>query len=534
MRIFFLSSVLLMCLLVMINAQDRQLEYLGGCMSVLHRIELIPGRSFQDINGTTIDPILHMADRGFKSIRLFVSSDLPLTNPAGFPDNTNADYRELNYMLDLGGISEQVNLALRAKAAGMKIILTLQFGQSFLKDSWHENIPKTWLNLTYTEMLTQLDTETRRMLTPFLDAGIQPDIIIVENEADSGMLYEVDNGSGAQAIRNNLTTDVFSNVATGFYTIWPKCAGYFKRVILSAKAVITEKGMDNAYTRFGVHTTSNSYRIRSTYDRIFNQSAINETNYVVNGVDKGVVSIIPVYIRNTKLKDLVDIMGASVYPAVPASGSTSDIATSLAQFNSDWSYVGSKITSFGKWTSGPYNGQYKKQGIVVEYALGSVTEEVRIASVKEFLNQVCNNYPWIIGALWWEPEYANNNWYGSTAELYKKVAWNATSQIWPVFKETPTLAVWGSYGATTTSIDKTTVGNTINIYPNPLIGQQLHIEGLSEKSTISIYSLNGIPLYNQKAEGKQVVVSMGPSQQGVFIIKVTTPAGVIVEKIIKQ
>ncbi|HEY8780352.1 MAG TPA: glycosyl hydrolase 53 family protein [Mucilaginibacter sp.] len=428
-----------------INAPSRHLEYLGGCMSVLHRIELIPGRSFQDINGTQVDPIKHMAGKGFKSIRIFVSSDQPLTNPAGFPDNTNADYRELNYMLDMGGISEQVNLALRAKAAGMKVVLTLQFGQGYGPDSWGEYIPKAWLNLTYTQMLTQLDTETRRLLTPFLDAGIQPDIIIVENEADSGMLYQYQNGSGSMAIRNNPSTDVFSNVATGIYEIWPKCAGYFKRVILSAKAVIKEKGMNNDYTRFSVHTTTNSNRIRSTYDRVFDQPDINETNYVVNGVDQGVVSIIPADIRNTKLKDLVDIMGASVYPAVPASGSAADITASLSQFNSDWGYVGGKITSFGRWTSGPYNGQFKKQGLVVEYALGSVTEDVRTASVKEFLNEVCNNYPWVIGALWWEPEYAHNNWYGSTAELYYGVGWNTTTLTVPVFKESPTLSVWGSY-----------------------------------------------------------------------------------------
>jgi len=526
-----LSSGLFLCLSVLINAQTRKLEYLGGDMSCLHRIELVPARIFQDINGTTVDPIQHMAGKGFNAIRVFVSSDMPLTNPAGFPDNTNVDQRELNYQLDFGGISEQVNLAIRAKAAGMKVILTLQFGQSFLTNSWHENIPKAWLNMTYTEMLTQLDVETRRMLTPFMNAEIQPDIIIVENEADSGMLYEIDNGSGGQAIRGNLTTDVFSNIATGIYTIWPKCAGYFKRVILSAKAVITEKGMDNAYTRFAMHTTSNTARIRSTYDRIFNQPEINETNYVVNGVDNGVVSIIPADIRNTKLKDLVDIMGSSEYPAVPASTSAADIATSLAQFNSDWGYVGSKITSFGKWTSGPFTGQYKKQGLVVEYALGNLTETVRIAAVKEFLNEISNNYPWVIGALWWEPEYANNNWYGSTAELYNKVEWNTTTQTWPVFKETSTLVVWGSYGSTATAIDETFVGSTINIYPNPLIGKQLTIVGLTGNSTVSLIDVNGNTLKNIEVGSTQLILNVN-LQPGIFIIKIKDSMKTTVKKLL--
>jgi hypothetical protein len=442
-----LFSVVFACLSVVINAQGRQLDYVGGDMSVLHRIELVPGRSFQDTNGTAVDPIKQMAARGFDAIRVFVSSDMPLANPTGFPDNSgDINWREANYALDFGGITEQVNLALRARASGMKVILTLHMGQGYGPDSWGEYIPTNWLNLTYTQTLAQLDMETRRQLTAFLDAGVQPDIIIVENEADSGMLYQYVDGSGKMAIRDNPATDVFSNVATGIYSIWPKCAGYFKRVILSAKAVITEKGGDTAYTRFSVHTTTNPYRVSSTYDRIFDQPDINETDYVVNGVDQGVVSIIPADIRNTRLKDLVDIMGASVYPPAPTSGSAADIAISLAQFTNDWGYVGSKIISFGKWTSGPYIGQYRKQGLVVEYALGSVTEAVRIAAVKEFLNVILNSYPWVIGTLWWEPEYANNNWYGGTAELYSGVGWNATTLTVPVFKETPSLAVWGSYG----------------------------------------------------------------------------------------
>jgi hypothetical protein len=259
---------------------------------------------------------------------------------------------------------------------------------------------------------------------------------------------------------------------------------------------------------------------------------LNETNYVVNGVDKGVVSIIPEDIRNTKLKDLVDIMGSSVYPAVPASGSAADIAKSLKQFNDDWGYVGSKITSFGKWTSGHYNDQYKKQGLVVEYALGSVTETVRIAAVKEFLNEVCNNYPWVIGALWWEPEYAHNNWYGSTAELYTAVAWNPTTQTWPVFKETTTLAVWGSYGASNaTAIQETVVGSAVEVYPNPFVGQQLTIKGLSENSTVSLIDLKGKVVKQLEANGNQLqlVINLLP---GIYLVKIANSKGTTVKKLL--
>ena len=41
------------------------------------------------------------------------------------------------------------------------------------------------------QMLSAIDAEVRRQIQPFLTANIQPNIILLENEGSSGMLYEV-------------------------------------------------------------------------------------------------------------------------------------------------------------------------------------------------------------------------------------------------------------------------------------------------------------------------------------------------------
>ena len=51
------------------------------------------------------------------------------------------------------------------------------------------------------QMLSAIDAEVRRQIQPFLSAGIQPDIILLENEGSSGMLYDVELPNGEKHSR---------------------------------------------------------------------------------------------------------------------------------------------------------------------------------------------------------------------------------------------------------------------------------------------------------------------------------------------
>ena len=44
---------------------------------------------------------------------------------------------------------------------------------------------------SYVQMLSAIDAEMRHQIRPFLEAGIVPDVVVLENEGSSGMLYDI-------------------------------------------------------------------------------------------------------------------------------------------------------------------------------------------------------------------------------------------------------------------------------------------------------------------------------------------------------
>ncbi len=119
----------------------RKFPFVGGDVGTHDRLEKVPGRVFNDLQGNSVDAIKYLNVNGFNAVRVGAYYGTPLTTPAGWPDNTNVDHRELNFGLDNGGIDRQVLTASRAKAVGMKVILTIDFGQDkSVSGNWHEFI----------------------------------------------------------------------------------------------------------------------------------------------------------------------------------------------------------------------------------------------------------------------------------------------------------------------------------------------------------------------------------------------------------
>ncbi len=334
--------------------------------------------------------------------------------------------------------------------------------------------------MTYADVCAQIDANTRAMLDLFLNAGIQPDIIIVENEADSGMLFQYLDANGNMALRDSSFSGPYTTVASGHYTCYPKFAGFFKAVILAAKDEITKKGFNQQYTRFSVHTTSNPFRDDTMFGLVFGSTdnVLNGTKpdrdqyyYDSNGVKGQLMTMIPDNIRNANLRDLVDIMGTSLYPSSPAGNTQADFDATFSQINSDMASWVSRINAYGKRTSGPFSGDYVKQFLIVEYATrtnSTFTVPVQQAHTTYFFNQLAQ-YPWALGAMWWEPTYAHNNWYGGDGSLYRAQAWDATLQDWPIFNPIQTLTTWGSFGdlhleAESLSVGAQSSGVTVRVF----------------------------------------------------------------------
>ena len=109
------------------------------------------------------------------------------------------------------------------------------------------------------------------------------------------------------------------------------------------------------------------------------------------------------------------------------------------------------IVSYGLYTNGPFIGQYKKQALALEYGTpGGIDTNFTIQVQDQFTVFVMNAlaaYPWTMGALWWEPTYANNNWYGSCGSLYRVGSWSSSLSVWTNFVPIDTIPLWGSYAA---------------------------------------------------------------------------------------
>ena len=96
----------------------------------------------------------------------------------------------------------------------------------------------------------------RRQLDPFLEAGVQPDIILLETEGSAGFLFTepIDNGkkthdrgvNDGNVSKDQVTEERCGSIATGHIDAYPKLAGYYKQEMLSARSAIADSGRDES------------------------------------------------------------------------------------------------------------------------------------------------------------------------------------------------------------------------------------------------------------------------------------------------
>jgi len=209
----------------------RRFAVVGADISMQERAEAVPGRRYLDFNGKAADAIRFMAENGFNAGRV---GDYYVVSPtASAPDNSpGINERERTFKMafaDNDGLDRQIRIAKRLRASGQKVIFTINFGRG----NSNEEIPREWVDLTYAQLITEMEEKTRFEIGQFLDAGIQPEIVIVGNEAQNGMLIQE-----AGAPIRNVTDDPNSLVASGLSRNYPKFAGVFKAPILTMEWVL--------------------------------------------------------------------------------------------------------------------------------------------------------------------------------------------------------------------------------------------------------------------------------------------------------
>lgn len=126
------------------------------------------GYKFYDKNGNQQDLFTLMKSLGMNSIRLRA-----WVNPAGGWCNT----------------TDLVSKAVRAKAAGMKILIDFHYSDTWA-DPGHQAKPAAWTSLDFAGLVTKLHDYTVGVMDTLKMNGITPDWVQVGNETDDGMLWE--------------------------------------------------------------------------------------------------------------------------------------------------------------------------------------------------------------------------------------------------------------------------------------------------------------------------------------------------------
>jgi arabinogalactan endo-1,4-beta-galactosidase len=167
----------------------------GADLSFIPQVEDNGGVYYS--NGKAVDPVKLFWDNGFNYIRLRLW-------------HTPAD----KYC----GLDSTLKLAVRAKAAGMKILLDFHYSDTWADPSWQEK-PAAWKNLTYNELQDSLYSYTYSVIKAFDSVGVLPVIVQTGNEISPGFLWRDGRVGGAYDTQEQ----------------WSKFTGLLKRAIRAVK-----------------------------------------------------------------------------------------------------------------------------------------------------------------------------------------------------------------------------------------------------------------------------------------------------------
>lgn len=429
------------------SGPQQQWFWSGACVGSMLRLEAIPNRTYYATDGVTVqNPMDALAQAGFNAVRVQTQRNMSSSPTVAYNNSGNVLQRELRSTFDVGGIDVEVLTAGLAKERNMKVELTINMGS---------DIPPAWQQYNYTEMLSAIDGEVRRQLSPFLQAGIQPDIILFETENSVGLLYNVILPNGevyARGTGNNknisaeqVRQERCGLIPTGSYSSYPQLAGYYKQEINSCNQALSDSGFDPSLTRYGLHSQLKylDWRQRTVYNDTNPDLELTISSGHVNCSFEGVI---PDHLLQQRAADMLDIMGFSSYPTPigPVDiASNSSLNATFNQLRQVLSVMDGIAERYGKYTSGPFVGQYKKQGLAVEYASKFFYPDQMLAQQQhtQMYFQVLQSYPWVLGALWFEPTRAFSDWSQGAASLYHKWTSGTSTNAAP----TPTLAYWGSF-----------------------------------------------------------------------------------------
>lgn len=145
----------------------------GVDISTLDMLEDLGAKYYQ--NGVKKDALTILHNNGANYVRLKLWVD-PYDEYGNAYGGGNNDY------------ATTLALAKRAKSLGMGILIDFHLSD-FWADPANQIKPKSWENLTFSELKTTLYNYMKNTLNDFASDGIVPDMVQVGNEISAGILY---------------------------------------------------------------------------------------------------------------------------------------------------------------------------------------------------------------------------------------------------------------------------------------------------------------------------------------------------------
>lgn len=145
----------------------------GADISTLADMEKAGAKYYE--NGVQNDPLQILKDNGANYVRLRIWND-----PKDAAGNT--------YGAGTNDLKTTIELSKRAKAKGLKVLLDFHYSD-FWVDPGKQNLPKSWLGLSFDELNAKVYDYTYSVLAEMKKQNVYPDMVQIGNELNSGMLW---------------------------------------------------------------------------------------------------------------------------------------------------------------------------------------------------------------------------------------------------------------------------------------------------------------------------------------------------------
>ncbi|WP_246096572.1 glycoside hydrolase family 53 protein [Paenibacillus sinopodophylli] len=176
------------------------------------------GYTWKDKNGVTRDIVqILKQDYQINSVRIRV-----FVNPSSSYGN--------GYM----NKERAAALAKRAKDAGMSVMLTLHYSDSWA-DPGQQTKPAGWASYTFQQLMDAVWNHTREVMTAMQSKGVTPDWVQIGNETNDGMLWN--DGKASLNMKNyawliNTGHNAVKSISTATKTIVHLANGYDNSVFV--------------------------------------------------------------------------------------------------------------------------------------------------------------------------------------------------------------------------------------------------------------------------------------------------------------